>query len=366
MSSIHTTPEGRKRFTALGLLVAIGAGLLFVYLVKRAGLGQIAAGIRNLGMGFVLILAISSLRQVVRSIAWMLCVEGPARLRFPDALRARLMGDAIGNVLPFASFIVSEPAKPALIRDRLPLMIGFSSIVIENIFYSVSVIVFITAGMLGALLTLKPDVFRLASLIGLAVTFMIMLLGYFGMRREIKFLSGMVGLFSRRFPTQKWMDRARDVEERVYGFYRRNRKRFLPILFLEGCFHCAGVLEIYTALWFISPERPPTIFTAFILESLNRLITMIFKFVPLRLGVDEAGTGKVSELLRFTQPAGVTLAIIRKARDLFWSFIGVGLLIHRQVSLRKLSPINPGKPLAMRPNISISERERDLMMMDGN
>jgi hypothetical protein len=93
---------------------------------------------------------------------------------------------------------------------------------------------------------------------------------------------------------------------------------------------------------------------------------MIFKFVPLRLGVDEAGTGKVSELLRFTQPAGVTLAIVRKARDLFWSFIGVGLLIHRQVSLRKLSPINPGKPLATPPNISIPERERDLMMMDGN
>jgi hypothetical protein len=164
---------------------------------------------------------------------------------------------------------------------------------------------------------------------------MIVVLGFLCLRKEIKFLSGVVGLFSRRFPTQKWMDRARAVEERVYGFYRRNRARFLPILFLEGCFHGAGVLEIYTALWFISPERPPTIFTAFILESANRLITMIFKFVPLRLGVDEAGTGKVSELLQFTQPAGVTLAIIRKARELFWSFIGVGLLFHRQISLRK-------------------------------
>jgi hypothetical protein len=61
---------------------------------------------------------------------------------------------------------------------------------------------------------------------------------------------------------------------------------------------------------------------------------MIFKFVPLRLGVDEAGTGKVSELLQMSGPVGVTLAIIRKARDLCWALVGVGLLIHRQFWLR--------------------------------
>jgi len=38
----------------------------------------------------------------------------------------------------FTSFIISEPAKPALIRDRLPLMAGLSAIAIENIFYSLS------------------------------------------------------------------------------------------------------------------------------------------------------------------------------------------------------------------------------------
>jgi hypothetical protein len=366
MNSIHTTSEDRKRFTALGLLVAIGAGLLFVYFVRRAGVGQIVAGIRNLGMGFVLILAISSIRQAVRSIAWMLCVEGSTRLRFRDALRARLMGDAIGNVLPFASFIVSEPAKPALIRDRVPLTIGFSSIVIENIFYSVSVIVFITAGMLGAMFTLKSNVFRLTSLIALGVILVILVLGFLGVRKEVRFLSGVIGLFSRWFLIQKWIESARAVEERVYGFYRRNHARFLPILFLEGCFHGAGVLEIYTALWFISPEHRPTIFTAFILESANRLITMIFKFVPLRLGVDEAGTGKVSELLQFTQPAGVTLAIIRKARELFWSFIGVGLLFHRQISLRKSVAAQSAQSSRYSAEHFKQEREKELMMMGGN
>ena len=82
------------------------------------------------------------------------------------------------------------------------------------------------------------------------------------------------------------------------------------------------------------PQQPPTLFTAFILESVNRVITMAFKFVPLRMGVDEAGTGRVSKILQFTQAAGVTLAIIRKARDVFWASVGVLLLLHRGWSLR--------------------------------
>jgi hypothetical protein len=103
---------------------------------------------------------------------------------------------------------------------------------------------------------------------------------------------------------------------------------------LEACFHVAGVIEIYVTLYFISPQQPPTLFTAFILESVNRVITMAFKFVPLRMGVDEAGTGRVSKILQFTQAAGVTLAIIRKARDVFWACVGVLLLLHRVWSVR--------------------------------
>src|SRR6267378_6026863 len=117
-----TPPANRKRFTHFGIIFTLIGFVLFAYFVKQAGVRQIADGIRRLGAGFILVLMISAIRQIVRSVAWMLCVEAPYRLRFPDALRARLMGDAIGNILPVASFVISEPAKPALIRDRIPLV----------------------------------------------------------------------------------------------------------------------------------------------------------------------------------------------------------------------------------------------------
>src|SRR5262252_5413321 len=165
-----TSSSNSKRFTPLGIIIALAGIALFAYFIRQAGLEQIIACIRRLGAGFVLIIAISSVRHVVRSIAWTLCMEKPYRLRFRDALRARLMGDAIGNLLPFASLVISEPAKPALIRDRVPLVAGFSAIVIENVFYSLSVVVFVFSGMLALLLSFSlPQGLRLASFITLAV-----------------------------------------------------------------------------------------------------------------------------------------------------------------------------------------------------
>jgi Lysylphosphatidylglycerol synthase TM region len=331
----NTAAANKKRFTPFGIIFTIGGIALFAYFVRQAGVNQIIDGIRRLGAGFLLIIAISGVRHTVRSIAWILCMEAPHRLRFWDALRARLMGDAIGNVVPLGSFVISEPAKPALIRDRVPLMAGFSSLVIENVFYSLSVITFVFAGMVALLLNFTlPKGLRLASLITIVVIAIIISAGIVFVRGQIRFISHATAFLHRRGLNQKWIDKSRVLEDRVYGFYQRNGARFLPILFLEGCFHLAGVIEIYVTLYFISPQQPPTLFTAFILESVNRVITMGFKFVPLRMGVDEAGTGKVSKILQFTEAAGVTLAIVRKARDLFWACVGAALLIHRAWSLR--------------------------------
>ena len=310
MSNQHVS--GKRRLTPVGIILTAAGLALFAYFVKRAGVTEIAEGIRRLGSGFLLILLISGSRHVVRSLAWMLCLEPPHRLRFVDALRARLMGDAIGNLLPLGSFLVAEPAKPALIRDQLPLIEGYSSLLIENIFYSLSVVTFVSAGMLALLMSFSlTKGLRLASVMTISVIAIVIAISVVLVRRQVRLFSTAAAFLNRRGLNPKWIAKSRTVEDRVYGFYQRNGSRFLPILLLEGCFHLAGVIEIYVSLHFISVQ-PPTLFTAFILESVNRVITMAFKFVPLRMGVDEAGTGKVSQVLQYSEAVGVTLAIVRK------------------------------------------------------
>jgi Lysylphosphatidylglycerol synthase TM region len=335
---VGNSKGSRRSFSPLGVAFLIIGLALFAYFVKKAGVDQIADGIGHLGAGFLLIIGISAIRQIARSWAWVLCMEPPHRLRFWDAFRARVMGDAIGNILPFASFVISEPAKPALIRDRVPLLAGLSALAIENIFYSLSVTVFVFSGMVALLLSFSlPRGLRLVSIITLVVVLLVIAFGVLLIRKQLRFISGTANFLRRFGLNEQWVEHGRTLEDRVYGFYQRNGSRFLPILLLEACFHLAGTAEIFVTLSFISPQQPPTLLIAFILESVNRVITMAFKFIPLRMGVDEAGTGKVSKVLLFAEATGVTLAIVRKARDVFWAAIGMILLLQRGLSLRAIA-----------------------------
>ena len=331
----------RSRFAPLGIIFGVLGLLLFAYFVSRAGLGEIFAGIQRLGAGFLLILAISSTRYVVRALAWTRCVERPHRLPFRDAVAARLMGDALGNIIPFASVAVSEPSKAVFVKNRVPLLVGLSALAIENIFYALSVALFICAGTATLLLSFSlPKPLRYASIGAVVTTLIIIPAGYFLVRSQTKFLSGALGFFGRFGVAPnlvaKILPKVEKLEEHVYGFYDRNRGSFLSIFALDMCFHVAGVAEIYTTLWFISPVAP-TLRQAFILESVNRIINVAFKFIPLRAGVDEGGTGQVSKVLGFARGIGETLAIIRKGRDIFWSAIGLLLIWKRGFSLSGLS-----------------------------
>ena len=340
--SDRVEPRSRsRRFAPLGIIFGLLGLILFVYFVSRAGVGQILAGIQRLGAGFLLILAISSLRYVARGLAWTRCVEPPYRLPFRDAFAARIMGDALGNIIPFVSVAVAEPSKGVFVKDKVPLLVGLPALAIENIFYALSVALFIFCGTATLLLTFSlPKPLRYASIGALCATVVVVPLIYLLVRTQARFISGGVGFLGSRKIAPKLMmklkPRAQVLEERVYGFYQRNQGRFLSIFLLDCCFHLAGVLEVYTTLSFISPV-PPTVTQAFVLESVNRIINVAFKFVPLRAGVDEGGTGQVSKVLGFARGIGETLAIVRKGRDIFWSAIGVILIWKRGLSLRNLS-----------------------------
>ena len=335
-------PKTRSsRFASLGVIFGVLGLLLFVYFVRRAGIGEIVSGIQRLGYGFILILAISSVRYIVRALAWIRCIEEPYRLPFRDAVAARLMGDALGNIIPFASVAVSEPSKAVFVKDRVPLLVGLSALAVENIFYALSVALFIFAGTATLLLSFSlPKGLRYASIGALITTLIIIPVGYFLLRSEAKFLSGALKFFGRHGVApnlvKKVAPRVQALEERIFGFYQRSRQSFLSIFALDMCFHLAGVAEIYATLSFISPVAP-SLRQAFILESVNRIINVAFKFIPLRAGVDEGGTGQVSKVLGFARGIGVTLAIIRKGRDIFWSAVGIVLIWKKGLSLKGLA-----------------------------
>jgi len=325
----------------MGVVFALLGCLLFSYFVWKAGIGDILKGIERLGAGFLIIVAIAGIRKIVRALAWYHCFESTGELRFRDALGAVVAADALGTVMPLG-MVVSEPAKAALVRDKAPFMEGLSAIAVENLFYSLSVGVFIFCGTAIMLYIFPlPQSLRIASVAALGSVVAFLAAGYVGVRKQWKILSGSVEFLYGRGIGVKLLgprrERVRMLEDRVYGFYARHQSRFLLIIFFEACFHMAGVLEAYVTLAFISGPSSASLLTAFILESVNRIITVVFKFIPLRMGVDEWGSGSVTRLLNLGTPSGVTLAVVRKGRDLAWTAIGVALLVQRGLTPAKIA-----------------------------
>ncbi len=128
-------------------------------------------------------------------------------------------------------------------------------------------------------------------------------------------------------------------ENLIYGFYRRYPRRFLPIILCQLAFHALGVLEVWFILSRIS-DVLPNFQTAFLLESISRLILVVFKLIPFVIGIDEAGAQFVTETLALGAGIGVTMAIIRRGRVLFWVAVGLSIIIKREITLADIRDIN--------------------------
>ena len=331
-------PSPRQRLTIAGALTTAAGVALFVWLIWYVGPGEIWAGFRQIGWGLAAIVAVAGLRFAARAAAWRRCLEPPHELRFFDAFAAVVSGDALGNLTPLGP-VVGEPAKAAFVRTRVPIGAALTALAIENVLYTLSVSAMIAAGAIALLL--RADValpLRRAGELAIGGVFVLYLATLWTMWRRPAVLSRAVALLGR-WTSSAALDsrvaKVRALEEQVYTFAARRRNALLPLGALELAFHALGVLEVHLTLWLLLPE-PPLLLTSFVLETVNRLITVVFKPVPMQVGVNEAGTALVTQMLGLGLQVGLTLAIVRKARVLFWLLAGTVLLVRHGLTARRV------------------------------
>lgn len=337
-------PKHLNRLKIAGVVLTISGIALFSYFVYSVGLDQILEGIANIGVGgFVILQLMYFLRIIIRSTAWRLSVYAPYKLDLKDTIPAVIIGEAMSSMIPLG-ILVSGTAKAVAVRKKVPLVVGLSSIATENLFYSFVTGIFICLGSFaflrsfelaeGWILTIDLLIAAIIFLIFFAVLIVI---------KQWHFASNFCEwLYNRNFARgilESGRLQVRLFENLIYGFYRQYPKRFLPIFLCQIAFHILGILEA----WFILSRirgMIPSIYTAFLLESISRAITIFFKFVPFVIGVDEAGAQFVTETLAIGAGVGITLAIIRKGRIIFWTLIGLILIVKRGFSFREITNIH--------------------------
>jgi hypothetical protein len=288
------------------LLVSAGivlGGALFAYAIGRVGLDVLADGIRRVGWGLVAILALGGVRFALRAQCWRWCLPPGVTLDFPHAFSAFLAGDAVGSVTPLG-LLASEPTKVLLVRHHLATVASVASLTLENILYGVSVLAMLAFGFSLLLATTAvPEAAWWIAGAALGAT--------------VAVAAAAIALL--RSP------RLQRIRSELRRFADEHPGRLARVFSLQLCFHALAIIETFLTLHWLLGDRSPTALQAVVFETVNRVTTVAFKFVPFRIGVDEAVSGAIAPVIATTAAAGVTLAVVRKARMLFWS--GVGLLL---------------------------------------
>lgn len=330
-------PLGRFRlnhYQKLSFLWLLVGSVLFAFLVYRTGIHTIVSKLELFGAYFLLLLLISGVRQVLRTFAWRYCIEREHRqVSLLELFKLRLIGDAITD-LTFAGPVLGETAKTYAAAVHMPLTFSLSSIVIENLIYSLAVVVFIISGAFVLLEKIAlPNQIRLATVGGILALALPLFIGVWLISRRRLIISASLHWLERRhwLPARiaRKESRLKLFESNVYGFYSEHRSAFWLIILVEIVANLTGVIEAYLILGVTFGVFGWSY--AYLVEWTNRIVNTIFAFVPLRVGVDEGSTALTLSSLGYQSAVGVSLAIIRKVRTLFW--VAIGLILIAQYSL---------------------------------
>lgn len=336
MAAVPPTSPTR-RLTIVRLITGAAGVALFVWLVRQVGTAEILQGFRQIGWGLAVIVLLGGLRFGARALAWMLALDPPHRLRFRDAFNAVVCGDTLGNLITLGP-IVSEAAKLACVRGRVPIGPAFTALAIENVLYTLSVAGMIAAATLALLASFNlPGGLRgFSELALLAIVAGFAAVAWLAWRRP-PIVGSIPGRLRPAESTRmhRRLEKLRNVEHEMYSFAARRRGAVIPIVAAEVAFHALGVVETYVTLWMITGVRP-ALLVAFVIEGFNRLIAVAFKFVPFQVGVGEAGTGGLTAILGLGTAPGVTLSLARKARMAIWSAVGAALLLRQGLTARRI------------------------------
>lgn len=305
----------RQRQYVLTVTVAVAGTVLFAYAIRRAGLGLILNSISNVGWGLLPILALAGLRFFLRASAWRLCIPPDSRIGRRRALASFIAGDAIGNLTPLG-LVASEPTKVFLTRHHLATRESVASLALDNLIYTGSVVVFVAIGIVMLLATAElPWALREWAIGSLGVLAVFTIGGVKWLRSPTGPPSGGAG----------WLQAVRKTRDLLAASSAGSPARLWGAFGLGLCFHAAAVAEGFITLrWLL--DYTPTLEQAVLFEALNRVTTAVFKFVPFRVGVDEALSGAFAPMIAINPVTGVSLAVIRKVRSLFWTAVGLTII----------------------------------------
>lgn len=321
----------------LKLLYLVIGALLLVWVGSQVDLAAVGAQLADLSPVLaVAICAAYFLAFLIDTMSWQLTLPS---VRLSNGWlwklwRIRMAGEALNAALPAAS-LGGEPAKMMMLNRRHG--IGYSeataSLVMARTINLIGLLIFLCGVMLLAMgedrLSLNA---KLAAAYGLgALIFGVAGFFLFQSKGISSWLLNLLGRGRLAAAVAKAVVHVEALEERFSDFYGRTPGRFASAVLLALVNWLVGCIEFWLTMKAIGV--PVSFGDAVIIEGVTQLVRTGAFFIPLSLGAQEGAIVLVVNALTGNPAAGLSAALVRRARELLW--VVWGLWLGRDLLSRK-------------------------------
>lgn len=322
------------------IFVLIGVGLL-VLVLRETEFGRILHEVAQIGSGgglFVLGLYVASFGTDV--LSWQLTFSSiDMGLRWAARLYVvRMIGEAYNNITPMAS-MGGEPVKAWLLKHNfgVPYRDSGASLVLAKTTSMFGLVVFVAVGF--ALILLREELSAAnktmagVGLVGLTIWIVV-----FFLMQHLKLSTFAATRLGRTRLGQRLtalLAAMQDIDLIFARFYAEHRRRLCVSTAFAIVNWMLGVVEIFYILAFIG--RPVSWADAWIIESMVQLVRTATFFIPAGIGTQEGALLLACGALTGVPTTGISVALVRRGRELIWIAASLGLASLYAVSPRTVA-----------------------------
>lgn len=299
--------DGEPADGSRALLGLAGGGLL-AWMLVDAPLGEITGAIGRMGPAVLLVVPVVLAWSLANALAVHRLLGG--RVELMQLLMHRLVGDGYNAVVPAAG-VGGEPVRIAMLRAYVPVAEAAAAVVTDRVLNLVASFL-VSAGALTAavlLLELPGNVeVALATYAAVAVALAALLLAVV--------LRGGAGRLTSRIA--RWVGGDGVAPARVIPGTAIARALVWHVV---GRMLAGLEVALYASLLGLDLSLVEISFVTGVLHGIGAIAFM----VPQGLGVAELSSAYVFELLGYATPIGLAFGLVRRARLLAFSALGIAL-----------------------------------------
>jgi uncharacterized protein (TIRG00374 family) len=309
----------------LRILAGFLGAVLFGYLIWRSSPDRLWENAVKLGWGFIWVLAAGGISHVFKTWAWRLTLDDHKdKVSFPRLLGLRLGAEAAGQ-LGIVGQTFGDSVRLARLSPDIPKANGLASVTLDRGLYTVTGILVLIAGVVGALPMFwqSHTVCLFASLfVVILSTFLLLIL--LAVRNRWQVISKSARFFAKVPFLKKWIETEyvliQSVENALLDFHHNSTGAFWGSFLLTLASHLMAVMEVCLVLRLMGVKFG--LLSALAIEAMTKLVNLVGSINPGNFGTFEGGTILIGKMFGLSAPIGLTLGLARRMRALFWTAVG--------------------------------------------